>query len=201
MNSHDHYNHRILDQIDSGKSISQRTVARELGIALGLVNLLIKRLVKKGYVKTGHLINSNRIKYILTPKGMAEKSRLTVAYLENTVYLYTEVREKIRKSLAEMAREGLKEGAQRIVFYGAGEVAEIAFIALFHSGLELVAVVDDYKAGKKFFGYRITLPEEWMEQTDGIDWDNVVVTTFSKSSVIRGRLEKLNISPEKIFFL
>ena len=201
MNTHDQHNYRILSKIGSGKQITQRSIARELGIALGLANLLFKRLVKKGYVKTSNAIKGKRIKYILTPRGIAEKTRLSIGYLENTIRLYTETKDKIRSSLLNLARlTGEENRRQRVVFYGAGEVAEIAYIALDRSLFELVGVVDDCKQGHQFFDHVVGSPEEL--SCDGADCpDLVVVTTFRKSQEIANRLEGFKIPSEKIAFL
>lgn len=200
LNTHDQHNYRILSRIDSGKRITQRSIAGELGIALGLANLLVKRLVKKGYVKT-KAIKGKRIRYLLTPQGIAEKTRLSIGYLENTIRLYTETKDKIRRSLLNLASlTGEENRRQRVVFYGAGEVAEIAYIALDRSLFELVGVVDDRKQGHQFFDHVVGSPEElsW----DGADCpDLVVVTTFRKSQQIDNRLENLKIPSEQIVFL
>ncbi len=201
LNTHDQHNYRILSRIDSGKRITQRSIARELGIALGLANLLIKRLVKKGYVKTSNAIKGKRLKYILTPRGIAERTRLSIGYLENTIRLYSETKDKIRSSLLNLARlTGEENRRQRVVFYGAGEVAEIAYIALDRSLFELVGVVDDCKQGHQFFDHVVGSPEEL--SCDGADCpDLVVVTTFRKSQEIANRLEGFKIPSEKIAFL
>ncbi len=200
MKTHDQHNYQILSRIDSGKRITQRTIAHELGMALGLANLLFKRLVKKGYVKT-KAIKGKRIRYLLTPQGIAEKTRLSIYYLENTIRLYTETKDKIRTSLLNLAGiTGEENRRQRIVFYGAGEVAEIAYIALDRSLFELVGVVDDRKQGHQFFDHVVGSPEEL--SCDGVDCpDLVVVTTFRKSQEIGNRLESFKIPSEKIAFL
>jgi len=200
LNTHDQHNYRILHKIDSGKRITQRSIARELGIALGLANLLIKRLVKKGYVKT-RAIKGKRIKYLLTPQGIAEKTRLSIGYLENTIRLYTETKDKIRSSLLNLARlTGEENRRQRIVFYGAGEVAEIAYVALDRSLFELVGVVDDRKQGHQFFEHVVGSPEE-LSCNEADCPDLVVVTTFRKFQEIGNRLESFEIPSEKIAFL
>ena len=81
MDVHDLRTLRLLDAIERRKSPSQRDLARVLGVSLGLVNSFVRRLAQKGYFKITHLPR-NRIRYILTPKGAAEKSRLTYAYLQ-----------------------------------------------------------------------------------------------------------------------
>ncbi|HEY3131873.1 MAG TPA: winged helix-turn-helix transcriptional regulator [Acidobacteriota bacterium] len=203
MDNHDHHSYKILSEIHSGKPLSQRSLSRELGIALGLTNLLIKRLVKKGYVKTSGAIHGGRVQYLLTPRGIAEKTRLSIAYLENTIHLYTETREKIRSSLDALA---LSDGdgnniRQKIIFYGAGDVAEIAYITLNDSAFELIGVVDDHKDGQKFFGRLVASPEDLSLEETLRTFDRVVVMTFRKSKDIQKRLLNLKIPKEKVSFL
>jgi DNA-binding MarR family transcriptional regulator len=203
MPNHDQHSYHILSEIHSGKPLSQRSLSRELGIALGLTNLLIKRLVKKGYVKTTNAIRGGRVQYLLTRRGIAEKTRLSIAYLENTIHLYTETREKIRSSLDALA---LSDGdgnhiRQKIIFYGAGDVAEIAYITLNDSAFDLIGVVDDHKNGQKFYGRPVASPEELGQGETLHCCDRVVVMTFRKSKDIEKRLNKLKIPKEKVSFL
>lgn len=203
MNDHEqHLNYKILSEIEGGKLVSQRSLSRELGIALGLTNLLIKRLVNKGYVKTSSAIRGKRLQYLLTRKGIAEKSRLTIASMENTIRLYTETREKIRISLDKLVRsDDNSDSPQRIVFYGAGDVAEIAYITLNNSVFELVGVVDDHRNGQEFFGHRIGSPEDLADGARYREFDHLVVTTFRGSREIRVRLKSLKVPSQKVAFL
>ena len=86
----------ILTEIAEGRPITQRAIADKMGVALGLVNLYLKRLVRKGYIKVS-TIPSNRIKYLLTPKGVAEKARLTYEYMGYSLQLYRKTRSAIRE--------------------------------------------------------------------------------------------------------
>jgi len=86
---------KFLEQVDNNKTSSQRDMAGELNISLGLVNSFIKRLVKKGYLKIAS-IPKNRIRYILTPRGAAEKTRLTYLYIQHSYNFYKEARQKLR---------------------------------------------------------------------------------------------------------
>jgi DNA-binding MarR family transcriptional regulator len=199
MDGRELHNYRVLSQIESGRMLTQRSLALELGIALGLANLLIKRLVKKGYVKTAAAIRGRRLKYILTPEGIAEKARLSVAYVEHTVSLYTETRDRILNSFTQIASERRREGRCRIVFYGAGDVAEIAYVALDKTQFVLVGVVDDYKTGRRFFGHTIASPQELAGDCSRCDF--VVVSSFKRVPQISARLGVLKVPAEKIVFL
>ena len=202
MNNQQQHTYRILSEIDSGKPVTQRSLARELGIALGLTNLLIKRLVRKGYVKTSNAFRNRRLRYILTPEGVAEKSRLFLVYLENSISLYIETRDKISSSLEKMASLGKgSDNRTRVVFYGAGEVAEIAYVALDRSLFELVGVIDDRRQGQRFLSHRISSPESLLSRDNETGFDGIVVTTFEKSSAMYNRLDELDVPWEKVFFL
>lgn len=77
---------RLLTRVADGHRLTQRSLAKELGIALGLTNLLIHRLAKKGWVEVVN-IRGNQVRHLITPEGMAEKTRITLQYLDTTVRL------------------------------------------------------------------------------------------------------------------
>ncbi|MBI4445350.1 MAG: winged helix-turn-helix transcriptional regulator [Acidobacteria bacterium] len=200
MDNHDQHYYKILSEIDAGRSVTQRLLARELGIALGLTNLLMKRLIERGFVKTKREKGRRTVKYFLTRSGATEKARLSRMYLENTLRLYTETRERIREALYRMeARDG--KILQRIIFFGAGDVAEIAFITLNRSRFELVGVVDDQSQGQEFLGYKIGSPDDLVSLQINSGYDRIVVTTFQKVNRIKKRLSRLHIPSAKISFL
>src|SRR5436190_22361295 len=80
----------LLNSVDDGAQ-SQRRIAEELGIALGLVNAYLKRCVKKGFVKVSQA-PARRYAYYLTPNGFAEKSRLTVQYLSDSFAFFRQAK-------------------------------------------------------------------------------------------------------------
>src|SRR5712691_11614831 len=82
---------RLLEAIADDSSITQRSIAAKLGVALGLANLYLKRLVRKGHVKCVN-VRSNRLLYLITPKGISEKTRLTYEFMEYSLWLYKETR-------------------------------------------------------------------------------------------------------------
>src|SRR6185369_5962312 len=116
------YDRKVLQAIASGERVTQRSLSTELGVALGLTNLLIRRLVAKGYVKVAG-IGTRHIRYLMTAAGWDALATATRQSLENTVHLYTETREQIRASLSAISArcEAGADGRKRIVFYGAGD--------------------------------------------------------------------------------
>jgi DNA-binding MarR family transcriptional regulator len=158
---------KILEAIDAQEAPSQRDMAEALNISLGLINSFVRRLAKKGYFKVTHLPR-NRVRYILTPKGMAEKTRLTYAYIQYSYRFYRDARHKTRRLFQQMRTEGL----HRVAFFGAGDLAEIAYLSLQEADLYFVAIGDFVDNGKHFFGNRVLELEEFL----GVSCDAVVLT-------------------------
>ena len=183
---------RILDELSKNDSLTQRDLSSSLGIALGLVNSYIKNLIKKGYI-TVKAIPSKRYAYYLTPKGFTEKTRLTYDLLHDYTRVYREARSNLKKLFHDLE----KNGARKIVFAGADEVAEIAYITLHETALELAGVVDDDKAGEMFFSLTI----KPIDDAVAIDHDIVVITSYVKRQIIYQALTDMNIDKKSIHML
>ena len=117
----------------------------KLGIALGLANIYLKRMIHKGYIKCVN-VQPNRISYLITPRGIAEKARLTYEFMDYSLHLYGEVRQHLREAMQDCAAAG-----KRVAIYGSGEAAELAYLSLKESGLEPVAIFDQ-DGGHDFLG-------------------------------------------------
>ena len=180
---------KILEEIDNDHVPSQRDLARKLNVSLGLVNSFIKRLVQKGYFKIS-TIPKNRVRYVLTPKGAAEKVRLTYEYIHYSVQYYKGTRKKLREILNELNNYSVK----RIVFYGVTDLAEIAYISLMETSLELVGVVDNIKAGENFMGIVVTKPSTLAE----IHYDRILITDTLSEDELKQMLLEYKISPNKV---
>jgi hypothetical protein len=189
----------ILEAIASGQRVTQRSLANHMGVALGLINLLVRRLVSKGHVKVSG-IGTRHVRYLMTPKGWEALGLATRASLENTLHLYTETRERIRRGLDSVSARCPTDpdGKKRVVFYGAGDVAEIAFVSLQNTDLTLVGIVDDVRTGL-FFGIPISKPAEISAGTiGGIRYDLVVVTSFIHTDTICASLHALGILDHRL---
>ena len=160
---------QILDELSNNDALTQRDLSQRLGIALGLVNSYIKNLVAKGFI-TVRNIPSKRFAYYLTPKGFAEKSRLAYDLLQDYTRIYREAKNNYRQLFFELERGGVK----RIVFAGADEVADFAYITLQDTKLELVGVVDTDKVGEMFFGRKIA-PVSGLKS---MEYDSIVITSY-----------------------
>jgi len=172
---------KLLEEIEENHVQSQRELAKKLDISLGLVNSFIKRLAHKGYFKIT-TIPKNRVKYILTPEGAVEKTRLTYKYIQHSYRFYKDARYKLRKLFQKLEAEGVS----LIVFYGASDLAEIAYISLQETSIEMVAVVDMLNAGKQFLGYSVLDPVF----LSSLSFDRILITAIdSREQIIDGIIE------------
>jgi len=130
MERHQERDLQILQAIGEGHPLTQRDLARRLGVALGLTNLYLKRLARKGYIKVVEFPRKpaarQRLRYLLTPKGLGEKTRLTYEHARYALGLYRRTRQTLREALGGV----LRDGAGRIALYGTGEAAELAYLTL-----------------------------------------------------------------------
>jgi DNA-binding MarR family transcriptional regulator len=147
---------QLLEEIEQNPRISQRELSSKFGIALGVTNACIKRMARRGLIRLKGF-PPRRIAYYLTPKGFAEKSKLTLRFLSYNVRHYAEMKKMISKKLFEMQENGVK----RIVFYGVCDEMEIAYITLQGVNIQLIGIVDDGedKQGIERFGYRVQGPD------------------------------------------
>lgn len=180
---------KILEEIDKDHPPSQRDLANEMNISLGLVNSFIKRLANKGYFKIVN-IQKNRVSYLITTKGIAEKSRLTYEFIKLSYQFYTGTRKRL-KELYEFLED---EGCRRLIFYGAGDLAEIAFISTHGTSIEMVAVVDSYCKGNKFFNDCILGPDA----LGHLSFDKILITSADSVNSVYNNIVNRGIPENKI---
>lgn len=180
---------QILDELANNDALTQRDLSQRLGIALGLVNSYLRNLVAKGFI-TVTAIPPKRYAYYLTPKGFAEKSRLAYDLFQDYTRIYREAKSNYR----ELFRELERAGAKRIAFAGADEVAEIAYITLQETSLEIAAVVDDDKVGERFFG-REVVPAAALA---GRSCDAVIITSYVRRDRIMQELGAAGVDNKTI---
>ena len=199
------YAWRILAEVEAGNAVSQRSLARSTGIALGLTNLVLKRLVRTGLVRISG-VQRNRVKYLITPAGIAEKARLSRAYFAYTTRFYAEARNRVRDQFLALSKtwppDADGHGRKRIVFYGAGEVAEIGFVCLQETDLTLVATVDG-NASRRMLG-TLVQRRSWLDTREVWDqFDVIVVMSFSDAELTEARshLASIGFPAERVFLI
>jgi DNA-binding MarR family transcriptional regulator len=179
---------RVLEAVAKNQRITQRRLADHLGIALGLANVYIRRLARKGHIKCKNA-RSNRILYLITPKGIAEKTRLTYEYMQYSLHLYGQVRVHLRAVLQPLARDGHR----RIAIYGTGEAAELAYLSVKEAGFDLAAIFDD-EGGRRFLG----MPVQDIRSHHLEPYDLLVVAALDRPDAAVARLVQWGVPAEKL---
>ncbi|WP_161973841.1 winged helix-turn-helix transcriptional regulator [Hwanghaeella grinnelliae] len=137
----------ILNAVEENSKLTQRSVAGDLGIALGLANAYLKRCVRKGLIKVQQ-VPSNRYAYYLTPQGFAEKSRLTSEYLTTSFHFFR----RAKVECAVLLQECEHAGVNRIGLAGVSDLAEIVALSALDSKVELAGIVDSTVKIERFAG-------------------------------------------------
>ena len=142
----------LLEFVQRGEAHSQRRLASDLGIALGLVNAYVKRCIHKGLMKVGEA-PAKRYAYYLTPRGFAEKLRLTVEYLSYSFSLFRHA----KIDCTALLNSAHARGVRRIAVLGVSDLAEIAALCALDCGVAIVAVVDPQSELTRFAGVPVKL--------------------------------------------
>jgi DNA-binding MarR family transcriptional regulator len=130
----------LLEAIERDPDTTQANMAARLGVAVGTVNWHLKRLIEKGYVKVKRA-ERRKLRYIITPEGIALRARLTVAYIENSMMLYRETRDQAR-ALLQSAK---KKGHHEVRVIGDGDIADVCRLTTIEQGMTVVE--DDEQDG------------------------------------------------------
>ncbi|MGE3274310.1 MAG: winged helix-turn-helix transcriptional regulator [Vicinamibacterales bacterium] len=181
---------QLLDALEQDSALTQRTLAARLGIALGLTNLYLKRLIRKGYIKSVS-VRPNRLIYLITPRGLTRKARLTMEFMQYSLDLYRDARRHVRQNL-----DGRVGRQKRVAIYGTGEAAELAMLALHELGLEPV-VVFDAEAGERFFG-RPVVP---IADHASVAFDTLIVAALHKPKKVVQELVRQGVPRRKLLLL
>ena len=123
----------LLENIERDPDITQLSLAAHLGVAVGTVNWHLKRLIEKGFVKIKRA-ERKKLRYIITPEGIALRARLTVDYVEQQFLLYHRTRERVSEYLNEVHQAGFDS----VCIQGEGDVADICRLSCLEKGIALV---------------------------------------------------------------
>jgi len=183
---------QILDEVATGKSLTQRDLSHKLGIALGMTNNYLKRMAREGYIQIIQA-ERKRLHYLLTPKGLAEKSALTYRYIKRSYQFFTGARRKLEAFFIDLENAGVRS----LVLYKATVIAEIAVLVLQDRPIQFLAIIDDDAVGKNFLGHKI----EPVKSLVDLNFDRVLVTTEDSAEKIFEDLNQNIVEKEKICFL
>ncbi|MBI5952002.1 MAG: winged helix-turn-helix transcriptional regulator [Chloroflexi bacterium] len=137
----------LLEQIESDPNVNQSTLATQLGVAVGTVNWHLKRLIAKGAVKVSRA-ERKKLRYIITPEGLALRARLAINYVEQSFSVYRRTRQRVKDYLVKVKQAGF----DRVRIAGSGDVADICKLTCMEQGVTVVTdksvpalVLDGYK--------------------------------------------------------
>ncbi len=164
----------ILERLENNGHLTQRDLSREVGIALGLVNHLLRKMVKKGWIKIKN-IDAKRMRYLITPEGAREKSSLLYKRVEGTIHFYLEAKRVIKEKVIHLKNEGIED----VSIYGINHISEVLFIVLKELGLELDSVVDEKKEGKEWFGYKVIGIDQFVKSNTSV----LILASFDKEEI------------------
>ena len=181
----------LLRELERDGRATQRTLATKLGVALGLTNLYLKRLARKGYIKITTIPRS-RIRYLLTPQGFAEKSRLTYLYMQYSLSYYRNMRTRLTEMMAAFdASHG-----QRVVIYGTTELAELAYLSLREMNIDCVGFIDG--SSRESF---LSCPVSSLEMVSRWQFDRVLITDLEHAAACEEQLVQSGVPREKVLSL
>ena len=164
----------MLEAVENNGGASQRSLAEDLRISLGLVNVSFRKLAAAGIFRA---ISNSRghVKYELTRKGLHEKARLTYEQLLSSYRLYKDAIARLAGFFTD-----LEDGnVRRVVFFGVSDFAEMAYLGMRETSIEMVAVVDEKKKGQLFFGRTV----ESLSVLGELSYDRLLVTDTEASTI------------------
>ena len=123
----------LLEHIERDPDITQASMAAQLGVAVGTVNWHIKRFIAKGYVKVKRA-QRRKLRYIITPEGLAFRAKLTVTYIDSSMRLYRKTRQRIRELLIELQQAGYNQ----VCIHGDGDIADICRLSCLEQGINVI---------------------------------------------------------------
>jgi len=159
-------------------------LSKEVGIALGLVNHLLKKMVTKGWIKIKN-IDAKKIRYLITPEGAREKSSLLYKRVESTIHFYLEAKRVIKDKVMHLKSEGMED----VSIYGINHISEVLYIVLKELGLEVNSVVDEKREGEEWFGYKVIGMDQFVKSNSSV----LIIASFDKEKIDSFCKEQKNV--------
>lgn len=184
----------ILDLIEKNSNITQRTLSEKIGSSVSMINTYIDEYENKGYLKRVYITNKH-IEYKITKKGIERKKLLNISYLNASHNIYNYAKENILSFLIQI----IDKGFNKILLYGAGEVAEIMLnvvIEIRNIPIEVLGIIDDdiIKQG----GYIFEIPIIDINMINKIEHDGLLISSYTHNDRIYKKLIDINYDKDKI---
>jgi hypothetical protein len=195
VDSHAYYDLQILNHLEQAPYTTNRVAAAKLGVSVKLTHSVLKGLIRRGCIHVRKR-DGRSLYYLLTPKGIAEKVRLTYAFLDFSTQFYREARRRSSEVCKGLALAGVKA----VAFLGCGDLAEISYLGVKEHGLVLTEVFDDAAAGRMFLGLVVkpvseVFPKETMHGQ--ARFERVLVTAYDPTQPARRRYLPPGVAPDE----
>ena len=182
---------RLLEEVEATEQVSQRQLAHQLGIALGVANLLVRNLAKKGYIRVSQ-VGWRRWVYVVTPAGLSRKVHLTLDYVQRFLDHYRRVRTLLREELGALATNT----DSRIAIYGTNDLTELVYLGLRDVGITRIEFFDRL-SGPTLLG----MPVNGLDALNPDDYDRVIVTPGTDIEARRSELNAKGLDQSQIVTL
>lgn len=184
----------ILELLSKDSNISQRAIAKELDSSLSMINQYLDDYEVRNLI-CRESVNGRNVEYFLTTKGISRLRELNIVYLESIRKMYLNV----RKDVISQLKAVIKNDSRHILMYGAGDVAELTLLVLQEQNdlnIKVLGIVDDdvKKQGNSIIG----VPIIERERIHTLDYDSILISSYSHRKEIRNKLEEMNIDESKI---
>ena len=153
----------VLNAVEKNSRVTQRDVAKNVGIALGLTNAYLKRCIRKGLIKVQQ-VPANRYSYYLTPQGFSEKARLTGEYLSQGFQFFRLARSQLLRIFNDCHQRGWK----KLAFHGLTDITEIAVLSISDFDLKVLGIVDESSSITEYTGIRVFSKLDDLPSVDAI---------------------------------
>jgi DNA-binding MarR family transcriptional regulator len=182
----------ILHEISKSEHVNQRHLSKKLGMAAGLVNLYVRRLARKGYIKIGG-IKPRRLKYLVTPRGVAEKTRLTYEFALISYKYFKSATDDLKLKLSQLEQAGEKN----VVIYGIGELTELCLLLIQEFDITVVAIVDDAFETSRYMEHPV-VPRDVLRN---LRFDRIIVARLDGHDQVKAQLAEVGVGLEKLCWL
>ena len=180
---------RLLEEVGTDPEVTQRRLASKLGVALGVANLLVRTMARKGYIRATQL-GWKRWVYIVTPAGFARKVSLTLAYVDSFLDHYRRVRVLLSQELGALSLNA----ESRIAIYGTDELAELVYLCLRDIGVTEIEILDHQVDGRRLLGMEV----RGLETIEPSDYNLFMLASPKHAESRRNSLIAKGVAPSQI---
>ncbi len=190
---HSYYAYKLLEHLEKSPNMTNRIASAKLGVSVKLTHIVVSKLIEKGLIHTTKR-DGRSFFYFLTPKGIAEKARLTYEFLDFTKQFY----QQARKSSSEVCQRLAITGVKHVALLGAGDLAEITFLGISEHRLKLTHVFDDASTNVNFMGAPVQSASE-MPEAGKAKFTKVLVALYDPTQPLQPNYLPRGLKPDKRF--